>query len=592
MALVLATPALVLLLRSNPTARTTTFRATAGATIQQAGPDSSYVGLPLRVGPQARSYVKFSLSGLSGAVIAATLSLVPEHPSTAGFAVHRAASSAWNAGSITWNSAPPITGPVVSSPRGYGCCGRVSVDVTPLVYGNGTITLVLTSTATPYDSYHSSAATAPELIVTTSSATPAPSNLNARTLPGKVTLSWSDARANGIVAGYRVYRDGVELAQTGDTGFTDTRVVDGMPSRYYVVAYSHTGRLSPRSAVVSAAAPPLTTIPACGSARAAASFGPGSWPVGCWRPYADSSPYNQPLPAPSATPVAGDSAQIVDYMLSGYGSSGFSPVTVSGNPALDTASNWDHPVYWAHPGDPAWRVSETEYPGNNNGQTVLIPNGARHALGSDGHLTVIQPDGTEEDFWQVHNPNPLSGGGTLSASAGGSTPLGGSGCCTNSTAANQALAAGLIRGQELQAGVIDHALVVSVRCDNGSHVYPATGDGSVCPNPANAPAEGQRLQLNMTDGQVDGLAIPAYRKIILKAMIHYGFYITDTGGSPWDLEFEPALDYTSYGYPNPLLTYLQAAGLTTTNTYTLDLNSGVDWSKLQVVNPCYTQHTC
>jgi hypothetical protein len=205
---------------------------------------------------------------------------------------------------------------------------------------------------------------------------------------------------------------------------------------------------------------------------------------------------------------------------------------------------------------------------------------------------VIQPDGTEDDFWQVQNPNPLTGGGTLTASAGGSTWLGGSGCCSNSTAANEGLAAGLIRGQELRAGVINHALVVSVQCDNGGHVYPATGNGSACPVRSNAPAEGQRFQLNMTDAEVDGLAIPAYRKVILKAMIHYGFYVTDTGGSPWDLEFEPALDYTSFGYPNPLVTYVQGVGLTTGDTYTLTLNDGVNWSKLQVVNGCYTQGTC
>jgi hypothetical protein len=323
-----------------------------------------------------------------------------------------------------------------------------------------------------------------------------------------------------------------------------------------------------------------------------ATFGPGSWPTACWRPYADTSPFNQPLPDPSTTPLAPGSANIVHYILSAYGSSGFSDVTVSNNAAEDTASNWDHPVYWAHPGDPAYKVVETEYPGNNNGQTILIPSGARHALGSDGHLAVIQPDGTEEDFWQVQNSNPLSGGGTLVASSGGSTALGASGCCTNSTAANQGLAAGLVRGQELAAGSINHALIVTIRCDNGTHVYPASGNGGACPVTTNAPAEGQRFQLDMSDAQIDALAVPAYRKIILKAMVHYGFYITDTGGSPWDLEFEPGLDYTSFGHPNPLVSYVQDAGLTSSDTYTLTFNQGVDWSKLQVVNGCYTERTC
>jgi hypothetical protein len=282
----------------------------------------------------------------------------------------------------------------------------------------------------------------------------------------------------------------------------------------------------------------------------------------------------------------------VRFILTAYGSSGFSDETVSSNPSLDTASNWDHPLYWAHTGDPAYTVAETRYPGDNNGTTVLIPAGARHALASDGHLAVVQPDGTEEDFWQVQNANPLTGGGTLHASAGGSTSLGGSGCCSNSTAANEGLAAGLIRGQELQAGVIEHALVITIKCDNGDHVYPATGNGGACATRINAPAEGQRFQLNVTDAEVDGLAVPAYRKIILKAMIHYGFYVTDTGGSPWDLHFEPGLDYASFGAPNPIVTYAQRAGLTQSDTYTLTFNDGVDWSRLQVVNVCYTAGTC
>lgn len=352
-----------------------------------------------------------------------------------------------------------------------------------------------------------------------------------------------------------------------------------------------TPHASGRAAVHSQRPKPVCRV-TVGTRRLWASFGRRRWPSGCWRPFADTSPYNQRLPAPAATPLDPDSANIVRFMLHGYGSRGFSQVTVSDHPALDTASTYAAPLYWAHRGDPRYRVVETEYPGNNNGETVLIPNGARHSFGSDAHLAVIEPNGTEEDFWQVRNANPLRGGGTLMASAGGSTSIAGSGCCTNSTAANQALAAGLIRGQELRAGTIHHALVVAVACDSGRHVYPATGIGTTCSAPADAPAAGQRFQLRMTDSQVNRLPIPAYRKIILKAMIHYGFYITDTGGSPWDLAFEPALDYTSFGYANPIVKYLQDAGLTRASTYTLSFNGGVDWSKLQVVNDCYTQRSC
>lgn len=313
--------------------------------------------------------------------------------------------------------------------------------------------------------------------------------------------------------------------------------------------------------------------------------------------YAPTSPFNQRLPAPGKTPLEPNSASIVNYLLTGYGAAGFSDVTISNTPSLDTASKWDHPVYQATPTDPLYTVHETQYVGNNQGAQIRIPNGAQHALGSDAHLAVIQPDGTEQDFWKVANPNPINGGGTLTAAAGGNggSILTGSGVCDSpsvcgfSTAALQDLAAGQIRGEEFSYGAIRHALVMVVKCDSGTHVYPAFGNGLACSNRTNAPAEGQRFQLRMSNAKVDALAIPDYRKMMLKALIHYGVYVVDTGGSPWDLQFEPGIEYPG---ANPLVAYAQDAGLTTGSTYTLTFNAGVDWSKFQVVAVCYTKGTC
>jgi hypothetical protein len=329
-----------------------------------------------------------------------------------------------------------------------------------------------------------------------------------------------------------------------------------------------------------------------------ATFGPGNWPSGCWRPFADMSPYNQSLPDPSVTPLDPNSTNIVSFLNEAYGSSGFSDMRVSNVPSEDEPSKWGSPVYWAHAGDPQYVIDDTEYPcspPNSESScptTVLIPDGAQHSLRSDGHLAVVEPDGTEDDFWQVQNANPISGGGVLTVHAYGAVPIDGSGCCGGATAALQGLYAGMIRPQELAAGVINHALVMSVKCSSGTHVYPAMGNGASCADTENAPAIGQRLQLNMTDAQVDAMPVADYEKVILKAMIHYGAYVTDTGGSPWDFSFEPALDYTSFGYSNPFLAYAQAAGLTTSDIYTFTFNNDVDWSKLQVVDVCYTTYLC
>jgi hypothetical protein len=49
--------------------------------------------------------------------------------------------------------------------------------------------------------------------------------------------------------------------------------------------------------------------------------------------------------------------------------------------------------------------------------------------------------------------------------------------------------------------------------------------------------------------------------VILKAMSHFGIFITDTGGSPMDLQYEPAVGYTSFGdTSNTVITYLRTQG--------------------------------
>src|SRR5437870_3354908 len=75
-------------------------------------------------------------------------------------------------------------------------------------------------------------------------------------------------------------------------------------------------------------------------------------------------------------------------------------------------------------------------------------------------------------------------------------------------------------------------------------------------------------------------------------MAHYGLYVCDTGGSPWDLEFESGRSYTSFGYADPLVSYAQKhlgeGGITAWNNkayYSFDIRSGVPWDRLRVIAP-------
>ena len=314
-------------------------------------------------------------------------------------------------------------------------------------------------------------------------------------------------------------------------------------------------------------------------------FSEGHWPAGNWAPYASTSPWNQQLPIYTSAVSDPNSATIINTM-NGWGSN-WSTVALSNTPSQDGPSNWSHPLYWASSSDPTYTISGSCYQppvATSCPTTVQIPNGAQHALGSDGHLAVIQPDGhTEVDFWQVHNANPISGGGTISASAYGALDLNGSGCCGASTAANQGLPAGLIGGQEMATGAIHHALSIVVRCTNGSYVAPATG--AAAGGCSSGPADGQRLQLKMTDAQIAASSYPQWEKIILTAMANYGVIVTDTGdNNAGYLLFQPAIQYTSFGNTsNTPMSYMATQGFSDP----ANINISLSWSNFQVVSPSH-----
>jgi hypothetical protein len=232
---------------------------------------------------------------------------------------------------------------------------------------------------------------------------------------------------------------------------------------------------------------------------------------------------------------------------------------------------------------------------------VRIPSAARPAAGGDGSMGVIdQASGWEYDFWQVQSKP--SGGGTITISWGGRTEIGtatADGLGSNATAAHFGTAAGIIRPEELRAGEIDHALFMVVKCTNGTYVWPAQGPGvgrtcsSMGLSNANAPALGQHFYLNMTDAEIAALAVPAWKKAILTAMAHYGMFVGDTGGDSWRVKIQSGTSYTSFGRQDPWVRLGRAAGATEYGgDYVFDLESGVDWSKLAVADPCNSRGSC
>jgi hypothetical protein len=410
-------------------------------------------------------------------------------------------------------------------------------------------------------------------------------------------------RAEVRVSGKRLTVPGKRLARAQRAGRLKVRLPRGAAGRQarLVVVFAR-AKKKPRSATTTPAPPvtapapapaaPVSSEPVSGAAASVAcglgSFAVGNWPGACWRPYSDASPWNQRIPA--GAKVDGNSAGVVQRLME-YGT----PQHLTAGEGED----WQHPTYYSQATDPVYTLHCLEDWGRCalEGLQIRIPAAAKPAQGGDGHMTVVdQATGWEYDMWQVQS-KPAAGG-TLTMSWGGKTRIDGDGLGSEATASRFGNLAGVIRAQELRAGRINHALFMVVECDNGGFVYPASKNGASCARSGrpttDAPAMGQRFQLNLTDEQIQALNVPAWKKTILRAMAEYGMYVGDTGTGSWGLQFESGSTYESFGVQDPLETF--AADNNVTNykgTWVFNMRDGVDWAKhLRVVDSCVAQKTC
>ena len=130
---------------------TTTFAPTADAYVNQAQTSTNFGSAPqLFAGatPTMRSYVKFVVPNLGGTVSRATLSVYATQDSAAGFAV-RSAGNGWQEGTVVYSGSPNPSGTITASSGPLTAGMWTTVDVTPLVKSNATITFALTGTGSP-----------------------------------------------------------------------------------------------------------------------------------------------------------------------------------------------------------------------------------------------------------------------------------------------------------------------------------------------------------------------------------------------------------------------------------------------------------
>ena len=356
------------------------------------------------------------------------------------------------------------------------------------------------------------------------------------------------------------------------------------------------------AAATDAGTPSAASCPA----PAAQSFGGGSWPPACWRPYGDRSPFNRRLPARPR--LERHSQRIVRETLRERRIQAF----LVGHPQ-GSGDDYGHPVYYAGTMDPVYTVRCVRWVRHCevDGMRVRVPSEALPASGSDAHMAVVDVQSRwEYDFWEVRTVPLPPFGGTITIGHGGRTRWGtrrATGLRSNATAAHFGLSAGVIRAEEWAGataakGSIDHALFIGVGCTNGRSVYPAVRgtSGTVCRSRYRrrfAPPLGTRYELDMTWAEIDALKVPAWKRPILKAMARYGMIVGDTFGSnrhAFGLVAESDTQYAAFGHPGRFAELGRAWGAPVYDgAYWFDIASGVKWrEKLRVVRPCVSRETC
>jgi len=164
----------------------------------------------------------------------------------------------------------------------------------------------------------------------------------------------------------------------------------------------------------------------------------------------------------------------------------------------------------------------------------------------DRHAIIVQPGTgfiweTWKTFWTTNVTNwEASNGARFSLTNNALRPAGE----TSGDAAGLCMFAGLVRFDECERGVIEHALRMIVKHTRKEYIYPATHSASspVTTN-ANVPAMGQRLRLK-ADFSVPATWTTEEREIVA-ALQKYGGLIADNSSSFFSISLAPDLRWPS-----------------------------------------------
>jgi hypothetical protein len=274
-----------------------------------------------------------------------------------------------------------------------------------------------------------------------------------------------------------------------------------------------------------------------GASGAGGTSGSGGSGAAAWRPFSDDSPWNTKI-ASDAQVDPQNQAMIDDLVISSQWA--FLGINIKG---------YSIPLFWANDATPQVQVSSAVggegFPGNNgmNGVGMVpIPPDAAPDKESDHHMLIVHENrALSWDFWDASES-----GGAWSCGLCATSDLLGSGVrpiangnptwwtSHGSRACGFPLIAGLIRVEELEAGKIEHALVLAYpHIRAGLYTPPASTAQATIGNEAiksrGIPCGG-RIQLDPSL-DLETLGLSASGKVIARALQEYGAYIGDYSGA-------------------------------------------------------------
>ena len=260
---------------------------------------------------------------------------------------------------------------------------------------------------------------------------------------------------------------------------------------------------------------------------------------GNWRPFSDTSPWNTPIPVD--TKIHPDSHRIIDLAVKEADHIRLAKiytipiwvVNTKNIPLVKVRSDkifdiWDQDRDgWSDIGVP---ITKSMWPEPTN----------------DGHICIIDPNKMLawefSRFKQMEDDNPphctTFNIWDLSSNGVGDSSIGERWWARGGRGSGFPLIAGLIRPEELDIGIIRHALVFTfpknrIGYDKANIFLPPScrSDGQYIGN--QYPIEGMRFQLDplLTEKDFDNWGLNREGKIVAKALQEYGMFLGDNGGA-------------------------------------------------------------